>query len=79
MQKAYDATRSDCWLHRMSEYRSLFLHRQAMGRLETASLRYEERSHHEFTIPVITMPLVADARFAPGADAPLRFIGLHRR
>lgn len=79
MLTAYDPASLDPWLHELTEYRNLFLHRQPLGRRGAGWLRYEERSHDGLTIPVVTMPLADDDLFAPGADALLRFIGLYRK
>ena len=79
MLTAYDAAGPDPWLYELTEYRNLFLHRQPMGRQGANWLHYEEREHEGLTIPIITMPLADDDPFAPGADALLRFVELHRK
>jgi hypothetical protein len=79
MLAAYDPASPDPWLHELTEYRNLFLHRQPMGRPGAGWLRYEEREHDGLIIPVVTMPLADDDPFAPGADALLRFVGLYRK
>lgn len=79
MLAAYDPAGPDPWLHELTEYRNLFLHRQPIGRRGANWLRYEEREHDGLTIPIVTMPLSDDDPFAPGADALLRFVILHRK
>ena len=79
MLAAYDPMNPDPWLHELTEYRNLFLHRQPMGRGAAAWLQYEERKHDDLTVPIVTMPLADDDPFAPGADALLRFVKLHRK
>lgn len=79
MLAAYEPANHDPWLHELTEYRNLFLHRQPMGRRGAGWLQYEERKHDGLTIPIVTMPLTSDDPFAPGADALLRFVGLHRK
>jgi hypothetical protein len=79
MLAAYDPSSSDPWLYELTEYRNLFLHRQPIGRRGAGWLQYEEREHNGLTMPIVTMPLAGDDPFAPGADALLRFVGLHRK
>ena len=79
MLAAYDPASSDPWLHKLTEYRNLFLHRQPMGRSGADWLQYEERKYDGLTIPIVTMPLADDDPFTPGADALLTFVGLYRK
>ena len=79
MLAAYDRASRDPWLHELTEDRNLFLHRQPMGRRGVGWLQYEERTHNGLTIPIVIMPLAGDDPFAPGADALLRFVRLHRQ
>lgn len=79
MLAAYDPASPDPWLHELTEYRNLFLHRQPMGRRGAGWLQYQEREHDGLIVPTVTMPLAEDDPFAPGADALLRFVGLHRK
>jgi hypothetical protein len=79
MLAAYDPASSDPWLHQLTEYRNMFLHRKPLGRSGADWLRYEERSYDGLTIPIITMPLADDDPFTPGADALLSFVGLYRK
>jgi len=79
MLAAYDAAGPNPWLHELTEYRNLFLHRQPMGQRGAGWLQYKEVVHDGLVIPIVTMPLAGDDLFAPGADALLRFVGLHRK
>jgi hypothetical protein len=80
MLDAYDSGSEDPWLHDLSQYRNLFLHQKPLGSPEAARwLIYDEREHDGAVYPLIEMPLGADDPSAPGQDALLRFVDLHRR
>ncbi len=79
MLAAYDATSADPWLHHLTEYRNLYLHRQPLGSTPTPQfLIYETVEHDGFTFPRISMPLDTSDPSAPGMDALTRFIQLYR-
>src|SRR5665213_408043 len=80
MLQAYDSGTKDPWLHELTQYRNLFLHQQPLGSSGAAPwLRYDEREHSGVIFPFIEMPLGTDDPSAPGRDALLRFVDLHRR
>jgi hypothetical protein len=80
MLEAYDSGTKDPWLHELTQYRNLFLHQRPLGSSDAARwLRYDERERGGVVFPLIEMPLGADDPSAPGRDALLRFVGLHRR
>ncbi|KXV54377.1 hypothetical protein AD946_03505 [Gluconobacter thailandicus] len=79
MLAAYDPRGSDPWLHHLTEYRNLYLHRQPLGStVSPAFLVYETVEHAEVIFPRIIMPLDASDPFAPGQDALTRFLQLYR-
>lgn len=79
MLAAYDPRDSDPWLHHLTEYRNLYLHRQPLGStVSPAVLVYETVEHVGLIFPRIIMPLDASDPFAPGQDALTRFLQLYR-
>lgn len=77
---AYATNSPDPWLHELTQYRNLFLHRKPLGSSGAAKwLRFDHRYHEDLTIPIIQMPLGEEDPSAPGQDALMRFIGLYRK
>lgn len=80
MLAAYDPTSADPWLHELTDYRNLFLHKSPMGTSNHARwLIVLEKTVGPVTLNVINMPLSLNDPWAPGEDALRRFIGLFRR
>lgn len=79
MLAACDPSGSNPWLHHLTEYRNLYLHRQLLGStVATAFLVYETGEHAKLIFPRIIMPLDTSDPFAPGQDALTRFLQLYR-
>jgi hypothetical protein len=79
MLDAYDPGSADPWLHQLTEYRNLFLHRRPMGSTTSPQfLVYDVVEREEVLYPRISMPLDATDPSAPGQDALTRFIQLYR-
>ena len=76
---AYDETSANPWLHQLTEYRNLFLHRQPLGSSSARShLIYNVLTKDGIGYPRIEMPLGDTDPSAPGQDALTRFIQLYR-
>jgi hypothetical protein len=79
MLAAYDPTSASPWLHQLTEYRNVFLHRRPLGAQSASQfLRYEIVMQKGVGYPRIEMPLGAEDPSAPGQDALTRFIDLYR-
>lgn len=79
MLEAYNAGSVDPWLHQLTEYRNLFLHRRPMASSESPQfLVFEVLEHEKILFPRIRMPLDSADPSAPGEDALTRFIKLYR-
>lgn len=81
MLTAYDLGSADPWLHQLTEYRNLYLHRMPLGSATSAApalLTYTIVEHAGVGFPCITMPLDASDPSAPGQDALVRFLQLYR-
>jgi Flp pilus assembly pilin Flp len=81
MLAAYDSGSADPWLHQLTEYRNLYLHRVPLGSTTSAApalLTYTIVEHAGTGFPRITMPLDASDPSAPGQDALARFLQLYR-
>lgn len=79
MLAAYDKAGSDPWLHQLTEYRNVFLHRQPLSSAAARWLRYDATNFGPIAYPFIQMPLGESDPSAPGQDALTRFIGLYRQ
>lgn len=79
MLTAYDASSDNPWLHQLTEYRNLFLHRQPLGSQRGSQfLRYDVIAKDGLEYPRIVMPLGDEDPSAPGKDGLTRFIELYR-
>ena len=79
MLAAYDSTSANPWLHQLTEYRNLFLHRRPLGSPSASQfLRYDVVMKDGIAFPRIEMPLSEGDPSAPGMDALTRFIELYR-
>lgn len=76
---AYDKIGSDPWLHQLTEYRNMFLHRQPLSSGAARWLRYDAKHYGPIEYPFIEMPLGDNDPSAPGQDALTRFIALYRQ
>lgn len=72
-------TSPDRWLHELSEYRNVFLHREPLGaRGMEGALSLEIRPTPFGDVPRLQMPLPGDEG-GPAVDALERFVELHRK
>ena len=81
MLAAYDPDSADPWLHQLTEYRNLYLHRAPLGSATLATsalLNYAVVEHTGLGFPRISMPLDVSDPSAPGQDALTRFLQLYR-
>ena len=79
MLDAYDSGSDNPWLHQLTEYRNLFLHRQPLGSATSPQfLVYDVVEREGILYPRISMPLDENDPSAPGQEALARFIQLYR-